>query len=330
MNKGLTVVCAALVFVGLQSGAAWGKELKFAIFSPPQSMTVTRVAEPWAEWLKEQSAGDLEIKVYSGGTLGRNPAQQLRLVETGVADVAWIVPSYTSSRFPELSVFELPGLVGNAVEGSQAIWKMFEDGELSGFEGVKVLALYTTDTYNLHLANPLASLDELKGKRLRSGGPVQNSIISALGAVPVGLPVTQLVESMSRNVVDGAILNWTSLVPFRVDQTARYHFDADLGVLPLAIVMNKDVYESLTGESKAAIDKSPQLLNAIAAEAFETVRRVFIERYSAEAGRTVVEPSGAEQQALEELFQSVYAEVEESDNAAVLESLRAQLNSLRN
>jgi TRAP-type C4-dicarboxylate transport system substrate-binding protein len=35
------------------------------------------------------SNGTLKIEVFAGGTLGRNPLQQLKLVQDGVANMAW-------------------------------------------------------------------------------------------------------------------------------------------------------------------------------------------------------------------------------------------------
>lgn len=306
------------------------KELKFSIFSPPQSLTVQHVAEPWKKWVEERAGTDLKIKIYAGGALGRNPAQQLKLVQDGIADIAWIVPSYTPGRFQTLSLLELPGVVKNATEGSAVAWQLYQSGKVKGFEDVKVLALYTTDIYGLHLAKPIAAIEDLKGRKIRSGGQIQNEIITALGMVPVGMPVTQIVEAMSRNVIDGAIVNWTTMVPFKLEETAAFHYEIPLGVLPLAIVMNKKSYESLSPAAKQAMDESPPFLNKLAAEAFDQTHSVFVAKYSKDPKHTIATPNQSDEAALKTRLDAVNDKVAKSEKLAdEYADLQAAVKSVR-
>jgi TRAP-type C4-dicarboxylate transport system substrate-binding protein len=326
------ITCAILSAATLLSlnVKAHAEELKFAIFAPPSGLVVKHIAEPWAEWAKKESNGAIDIKIYAGGTLGKNPAQQLKLVQDGVADIAWIVPSYTPSRFPSMSLFELPGVVKNANEGSAAMLSLYKQGKLPGFEDVKLVGGFTTDIYELHFAKPIGGINDLKGLKIRSGGPVQNDIIGALGAVPVGMPVTQIVEGMSRNVINGAILNWTSLVPFKVEETAKFHWKVDLGVTPLAFVMNKDVYERLSPAAKATIDKSPAMLAKLGGEAFEKMHATFEAKFSKDPKHKVAEPSAADRAEIEKRLNSVVSKASGSDKeGAALADLRDALKTVR-
>ena len=63
-------------------------------------------------------------------------------MQDGVADIAFIIPTYTAGRFPDNDIFELPLLIDTVEEGSFAAWRMFEDGQLRGYEGIKVLGLF--------------------------------------------------------------------------------------------------------------------------------------------------------------------------------------------
>lgn len=69
--------------------------LKLASFEPATAPITGGVLKPWADDVMKASGGTLKIDIFPGGTLGRNPLQQLKLVQDGVADLTWTVPGYT-------------------------------------------------------------------------------------------------------------------------------------------------------------------------------------------------------------------------------------------
>ena len=96
--------------------AAQKTTLKFAVSRPSASARSQVVMKPFAEQVMAASKGTLDIKLYPNGALGRHPGRQLKMVQDGVADIAWIIPAYTPGRFPDNSVFELPNIIRNSKE----------------------------------------------------------------------------------------------------------------------------------------------------------------------------------------------------------------------
>ena len=131
----------------LTLSAAAGAEpmtLKMAYFGGPKNPTYAKVMVPWAKEVSAASNGTIKIDAYPGGTLGRNPRVQVKLVLDEVADLGFFVPSYTPGRFPDNEVMELPGLFKNNLESGIAIWRLYEKGLLRGYDKFKVLMLTTT------------------------------------------------------------------------------------------------------------------------------------------------------------------------------------------
>ena len=144
LKKNLTraLMCAAIGFGGTTANA---KDLAFSIFVPAASPTVSRVFQPWADWFNEQTAGeDVSVKLFAGGSLGRNPKAQAQMVADGVADMAITVPSYTPGVYPDYDIFELPGFATTVEEGSEAVSELQASGALRGYEDYYVVALYTS------------------------------------------------------------------------------------------------------------------------------------------------------------------------------------------
>jgi TRAP-type C4-dicarboxylate transport system substrate-binding protein len=233
--------------------------LRFSSFEPPVAFITKQILTPWAERVTKDSNGALKVEMFPGGTLGRNPAQQLKLVLDGVADIAWIVPGYTPGRFDSLTVVELPFLVDNATQASLAITRMHQKGLFkdTGFQEVKVLCVCANNPIFVNSSFPVNKLDDLKGKNMRAAGPVSLSVVKALGGVPVGgITGPQLAEALSRGMVDATLNEWNALQTFRVLDVARYQTILPLGSTSLLVIMNKQKFESLPPAAKAAIEKN--------------------------------------------------------------------------
>lgn len=243
---------AALTGVVVPAGAV---QLKLAAFLPAHSVSSVHVLKPMAEKIAEASGGDLTIKSYYGGALGRSPLIQYKLVIDAVTDIGFIVDIYTSGQFADNSIFELPYNVHNAYEASVAKWRMFQKGMLRGYEDVKVVGLWVSDPGGIHTRKPFKTLAGLKGMKIRASGRVATEYLKKLGAVPVAMAVTKVTEAIDRGVIDGLMQSWVGLVTFRTHNVVKYHYEAPVGVINFSVLLNKKKWNSLSGKQKAVIDK---------------------------------------------------------------------------
>ncbi len=230
--------------------------LRFASFEPPVAFLTKNVFTPWAARVSAASNDTINIKMFPGGTLGRSPAGQLKLVEDGVADIAWIIPGYTPGRFEEGTVGELPFLVQSSEAGSNAMWKLYEDGLLQGdYQKLKMIGIFTSFPNFIVSTKPVTTPGDMKGLNFRAPGPTLLNALKSLGAVPVGgITGPTIAESMSRGLIDGTLSQWGAINTFRIGEVANHYLELPLGATAMLVVMNKDKYESLPEEARAAID----------------------------------------------------------------------------
>ncbi|MBR9764707.1 MAG: TRAP transporter substrate-binding protein [Rhodobacteraceae bacterium] len=254
--KLIKITLAALLASGL-TGAAQAEVLRFSSFEPPVAHVTKNILTPWAADVNAASDGELDIQIFPGGTLGRNPAQQLKLVEDGVADIAWVIPGYTPGRFNEGTVSELPFLVPNAEVGSAAMWSLYEDGLFKGdYESFKLIGIMVSYPNGLASTVEVTEPADLKGRNLRAPGPTMLSAIKSLEAVPVGgITGPTLAESVSRGLIAGTFTQFGAIETFRLGDVISHYVDLPLGATPMLIVMNKARYDGLSDKAKAAIDQ---------------------------------------------------------------------------
>ena len=251
----LRILALGVAAVLSASAFAQTVTLKLASFEPPQAPITGRVLAPWAKEVSAASGGTLKIDIYAGGTLGRSPLQQLKLVQDGVADLTWTVPGYTPGRFDDTQVAELPFLVTDATSGSLAMTRLHQQGMLGGFDDLKLLLIGTVPANNIHSREPVKSLADLRGKKIRAGSSQIAKLVEALGAVPVQLGAPQVAESLARGVIDASLNEWNFVATFKIDEVVRNHVVVPMGTVAVMVPMLKSKYDALPPQARAALDK---------------------------------------------------------------------------
>lgn len=280
--------------------------LKVAAFTPPFSLAVTKVIQPWIKAVQADAGDDLEIKTFWGGALGRSPTKQLKLMLDGVADVVLFSTDYTRGRFPEATIFGLPYLVSGGEESSVVMWRMYDRKQLSGFEGIHPIALYGTGLVNFHARGKVTSLADLKGKKIRAAGPGMVNVVKLLGGAPVFMPSPKLAEGLSRGNIDVAMITLGGYTTFRLAKVTTHHLRANLGVTPLGIIMSQKAYNKLSPKLRKIVDRH-------GGEGLSREAGIEMGRWDAtaktdilKAGHTLIEPSPAQAKAWAKKFQPLH------------------------
>jgi len=264
VNPVMLAVAAALA-LGAPTVNAQEVVLKLHHFLPPQATIQALVFNPWCEKIGKESGGKIKCQIYPAMQLGGTPPQLFDQAKDGVADIVWTLPTYQAGRFIKSEVFELPFMARNAESGSPALWDFVQKNALDEFKGVKVLALHLHDGSLLHFKDKkVTNLDELKGLKVRAPTRIGTKFLTAIGAVPVQMPVPQVTESLSKGVIDGAMVPWEVAPALKLQEVTKYHLDTAAGVPRMSnsifvIAMNEAKYNSLPPDLKKVIDDNSGL-----------------------------------------------------------------------
>jgi TRAP-type C4-dicarboxylate transport system substrate-binding protein len=113
------------------------------------------------------------------------------------------------------------------------------------------LAGWTTSAYVLTCREPLRTMADLRGKRVRATGG-NAEMLKMAGMVPVGATLVEAVGLLQRGGLDcqHGIIDWVRT--FGYGDVAKYIMDYPLGLSgpALGILMNRDAWNSLTPEQK--------------------------------------------------------------------------------
>jgi len=262
MKVTLKSVLAGAVVLGLSASAAMAQEvtLRFQHFLPNRASVPAYFMVPWAEKVMEESGGRIKIEIYPSMQLGGKPPALYDQIRDGVIDGGWAIPSYTPGRFPEAETMELPFMTSMSAENSsRAAWQFTEQYMDERFSDVHLVAVHVHGAGVIHKqGDPVMSVADFDGLKLRGPSRQANKLLESLGATPVGMPVPAFPEALSKGIVDGGVIPWEIVPPLKVHELADSHTeiggDRSLYNTYFIWAMNNDSYNNLPDDLKAIID----------------------------------------------------------------------------
>ncbi|WP_244467900.1 TRAP transporter substrate-binding protein [Nitratireductor soli] len=241
--------------IAATTGTAGATELKVSHFMSPMHHMQARVLEPMAAKLAEATGDELTFRFFPSGELSKSPAAQWKTALTGVTDIAFGLPGYTTENFPRTMLAVSPGLFETAADATNAIWDDIDD-IAPDYERARLLALWGSEPAVLMTRNkPVSTLADVKGLKIRTADQISAAIIEAWGGTPVPLPASEIYSAMDTGVIDGLFIDPSGVPSFRLDEVVN-HVTLGLPTPSSAffLVMNQNAWNGLTETQKAALD----------------------------------------------------------------------------
>ena len=259
-----SIATAAALTLGLVAGAHAQQTvtLKFHTFMAPQSNVWKSMLLPWMEKVEKDSGGRIQFEKYPAMQLGGTPLQLYDQARDGVVDVVWTLQGNTPGRFPRYEVFELPFMMTNAEATSRAYWEYSQTCAQGEIKDTQLIAVNVHGPGMFHSREkPIRTVADLKGMKVRGPTRTITRLLGSLGATPVGMPLPQIPDAMSKGVIDAAVVPWEVTTAVKIDELAKFHseFEAKAGGLyttAFVIVMNKAKYDGLPADLKKIIDQN--------------------------------------------------------------------------
>jgi len=193
--------------------------------------------------------------------LGGTPPQLYDQAAEGTVDIVWTLPGNTPGRFPSVEVFELPFTMTSAEATSRAYWDIFDKHlRETEFADTHILGTWVHGPGIIHSKEPVASIEDLSGMTVRAPTRVITALLTQLGANPIGMPIPQVPEALSKGVIQGAVVPWEVTTALRVPELVEILFKdraaPEIYTTTFVLAMNKAKYDSLPDDLKAIIDEN--------------------------------------------------------------------------
>jgi len=298
-------VVASLVAVAacgmLASGGAQAQalELKLTTGSGPKSTFTTHGHQAFIDAVEKASSGQIKFRMFMGGTL-LNYKATLNGLRDQVADVGFIVSAYFPAELKNANLVADLAMLGTSAPVMAAATTEFnllqcgECGSELQAQGAVDLGTTSNPPYRIISREPVESLDDLKGMKLRAGAGLWNRFLTHFGATPISMAADEIYQAMSAGATDGTIHPPANMKSYAYWDVAKYVTLADLGTFHSMsfIAFSKRTWDKLTTAQRRLM-----LDNAATAHAGTAVAATAQDEEAlAEAktkGVTVIQPSPA-------------------------------------
>ncbi len=161
----------------------------------------------WTRTLPEKSGGAVTAEIKAFNEMGLKGPEVLRLMGQGVIQAGAALIPYLAADDPANEMLDLAGLlpdVATARKVTEALRPFYTQLYREKF-GVELLGFGTYPAQVLYCNGALASLADMKGKKVRAAGRSQSELIQALGGTPVTLAFAEVVPALQNRTVDCAV-----------------------------------------------------------------------------------------------------------------------------
>jgi TRAP-type transport system periplasmic protein len=265
MSLALIMAAAAL----LPTRPLLAAELVFGSWTPAQEYQ-NRVAMPELfRNIEKDTGGAIKWKLIAGGQIADAKAT-FTAVKDGLMQAGLGIVTYVPNAIPSVYAIYSTNIFGESdpVAASGAALETMYLRCPSCLEELRkqnsvVLAGWTTSAYVLTCREPLRTMADLKGKRVRATGG-NAEMLKMAGMVPVGATLVEAVGLLQRGGLDcqHGIIDWVRT--FGYGDVAKYIMDYPLGLSgpALGILMNRDAWKNFTPEQKKVHVKHGAWLSA--------------------------------------------------------------------
>jgi TRAP-type C4-dicarboxylate transport system substrate-binding protein len=301
--------------VALSAGVAAAQDAKVTLRladSLPNGHVIHEVVtKPFIEAIARRTNNGVEIKHFPAEQLGK-AGDLLMLTQSGVVDIGYVVPSYTSDKMPLTAVGELPGVYADACRGTAAFWALTRPGQILAEKdfapnGIRPLVTFMLPTYQIVLSTkrPVERLADLDGLKIRSAGGAFDLMLRAMKAVPIRMSPPEIYQSMSRGTLDGALLPYMSAVDYDIVGLLKSGTLAvPLSSVLLTYSISETRWKSLPPAVRTALAEEGERITKESCAKFARTEQDSIAKASAK-GVHLVRFSGEDSQALAATFEKV-------------------------
>lgn len=175
-----------------------------------------------------KTKGELSMEIFAGSLGG----EQKLLDSMSLGSLDMYNGAYTGTR--EFDILYSPGFFRDGVHAKAVINSEIgakASAVLGDRYGARLLGVGRLGGYNLMLRNPISSLSELKGLKIRSA-QIEGCIegLKHFGAIPTPIPFNEIYLAVQQGIVDGVLTALSPGVAGKFYEVAKYVVEADFGL----------------------------------------------------------------------------------------------------
>ena len=318
MLRKTVLAAAALALCGVaQAQTKWDMPTPYA-----DGEFHTKNVVLFAEDVKKNTGGAVEITVHSNGSLIKHP-DILRAVSTGQVNIGEILLGAFSNEDPVFAADNVPFVA----PGYDNAWKFYRaqkpilEKHLQS-RGLKLLYSVAWPGQGIYTKDPVKTVADFKGMKMRTYSPLTARLAELLGASPIVVQVPEIPQMFATGAMQAMITSSATGTSSKAWEFVKNYYKTNAWNPKNAVVVNQRAFARLPKAQQAGILKA-----AAAAEPrgwdMSKARERDADALLATNGVTVAEPSPQLKSALSKIGAQMAAEWQKTagaDGQAILKA----------
>jgi len=247
-------IFACFILVSLSSCGELSKQkVVYLAHTLPTSHPVHQGMEVFAEKVKEDSGGELSVKIFPDGQLGTE-REVLELLQIGSIAMTKVSAAAMANFAPEYKVMGVPYLFRD----KEHLFKVLEGktGEkllLSGSDYLlRGLCFYDAGSRSFYTKDkPIKTPEDLDGLKIRvMNHQMSVDMVNQMGGSATPMAYGELYTALQQGVVDGAENNPPSFVTSRHYEVCKYYTLDEHSSIPDVLVIGTKYWETLSAQEQ--------------------------------------------------------------------------------
>lgn len=223
-------------------------------------------AQALSENVAKATGNRVKITVYPTESLFKGK-DSLDAVSRNLTQIYRVAGFHVAGEAQILELMDLPLFVPWDYDFRVKLWDALTPLYRDFFKkkySVYLAGIHQAEPRMIYSKTAVKGLADLKGKKIRSAGPVETEFTRALGMVPVGVAPSEIYTGLQQGLLDG---NWVADAPHFYNkgfEVTKYIFDVGSAGAGFFVLVNEKALEGLpAADRKALMDALPGYVSAL-------------------------------------------------------------------
>lgn len=221
----------------------------------PEANHTTQALMELSEKVNEATNGQVKIDVMAGGALGYEGPELLSAVRDNAVPISDILTSGVAGDEPLFEIVTLPFLVQNYEEAKtlNEIARPYFDQVAEEKWNQKILYVIPWPFAGFWTQNPVESVEDMKGLKMRTYDTNGALVVEAGGGTPHPLPFSEVYSGLSTGIIDSVLTSPPTAVDASFWEVLNYYSPVNVTMATSFASINLDEFNKLDKETQEAI-----------------------------------------------------------------------------
>lgn len=205
----------------------------------------TQIAYTFTKEIRDNTNGDLDITVHSGGSLVKH-TEIPRSVKSGQVQMGEVFLGILGNENPIYKHDNIPFLA-TSFEDAKRLWEAAKPSIAKELDKDGMMLLYTVawPAQSLYSKEPVNSLADLKGQKMRAYSPTQSRLADLMNTTPMTIQTPDIPQAFSTGIIQAMITSPSTGVDSQAWDYVNYYTDVKAWIPKNIVVVNKRAFRRL-------------------------------------------------------------------------------------